>query len=718
MTNERQGPTSSQKTNADSKMKDAALAYAAKGWPIFAVKADKTPYTENGVLDATTNPQKIEEMWARWPNANIALDVGGASMMVLDLDPGHSMEELEKNVGPVPVTQLRARTPRGGAHLYLAIGEHEVVAPSASKLAPHVDVRSFHSYVLLPPSATADGAYAWEDERKPAYRTDEILRLANSGKEKHQDRDKWIIDADLPENVASAIKWLREEAKIGIVGQGGDHTTYATAAHMRSFGISQELAIDLLWEHWCPRCSPPWSPDDIDNLGQKVENAYCYAISQPGNITPAFRVAKNTALFTPKPKLVWNDGEDVDWEDWNSPTQKDLADLEREREETLRPPSLFEAMQAATGNDVSSFPEIPLYDLDELASLPAPEWDMKWIIGRAKMGMIVGMWGQYKTFIALDMAISLAGQLPWPAIADIGCKQYTIPKHRRVLYIAAEGGAAEYRQRLEAALENRKGIELDQVKRNFVLAGASAPLDTIAGQRAIADVVERATKKMGGPPEVIFCDTLAKSMAGEENSNTDMGKLQRVAAAIQRMLECSFIFIHHTGKGSDKSGRGASSMPAGLDFQIHVDGEEATKVATVNVVKQKDAPAEKNIILQGRIVGNSLAFTRVSEKPSNPKDLMKDFLRQSLVEIIEEHEGRPLSTTQLVEKLAPAAIPDFDTLEGEVQRRSIERLRSQLRRDLFDPKRAKSPAAEDFRDSFREGQGQNTKWRFKDFLGS
>ncbi len=164
-----------------AKMKDAALAYAAKGWPIFPANAQKAPYTENGVLDATTNPQKIEEMWARWPNANIALDVGGASMMVLDLDPGHSMEELEKNVGPVPVTQLRARTPREGKHLYLAIGEREVVAPSASKLAPHVDVRSFHSYVLLPPSATADGAYAWEDERKPAYRTDEILRLDNSG---------------------------------------------------------------------------------------------------------------------------------------------------------------------------------------------------------------------------------------------------------------------------------------------------------------------------------------------------------------------------------------------------------------------------------------------------------------------------------------------------------------------------------------------------------
>jgi len=221
------------------------------------------------------------------------------------------------------------------------------------------------------------------------------------------------------------------------------------------------------------------------------------------------------------------------------------------------------------------------------------------------------------------MAVALAGQLPWPAVADKGCKQYAVPMPRRVLYIAAEGGAAEYHQRLEAALGNRKEIDRDQVKRNFVLATASAPLDTTAGQKAIADAIERATEKMGGPPEVIFCDTLAKSMAGEENSNTDMGKVQRVTAAIQRALECSFIFVHHTGKDGEKSGRGASSMPAGLDFLLHVTGEETTKVATVNVEKQREAPYEKNIILQGRVVDNSLAFARIA----NPLNISADYAR-------------------------------------------------------------------------------------------
>ncbi len=159
-------------------------------------------------------------------------------------------------------------------------------------------------------------------------------------------------------------------------------------------------------------------------------------------------------------------------------------------------------------------------------------------------------------------------------------------------------------------------------------------------------------------------------------------------------------------------------MPAGLDFLLHVTGEEATKVATVNVEKQKDAPAEKNIILQGRGVGQSLAFARVAEKPSNPKEQLTHWYRQRLAEIIEERQGQTLSTTQLVEELAPDAIPDFDTLKGEPRRKALERLRQKLRRDLFDPKRAKSAEAEDFRDRYREGYGQKTKWRHKDAMGS
>ena len=139
-----------------SDMKEAALEYAAKGWPVFPIdparKSGKEPYRgSHGVLDATTDPKQITKWWTAHPDANIAMDVGGAQMMVLDLDPGHNIKELEKNVGPLPKTKLQARTPRGGRHLFYSLDNDKYVSPSTNKLADHVDVRSFNpmSFCIL-----------------------------------------------------------------------------------------------------------------------------------------------------------------------------------------------------------------------------------------------------------------------------------------------------------------------------------------------------------------------------------------------------------------------------------------------------------------------------------------------------------------------------------------------------------------------------------------
>ena len=70
-------------------MLDAALAYAARGWPVFACGRDKKPLTARGVLDATTNVARITAMWANHPDANIAFHPGGIDWMVLDDDPGY-----------------------------------------------------------------------------------------------------------------------------------------------------------------------------------------------------------------------------------------------------------------------------------------------------------------------------------------------------------------------------------------------------------------------------------------------------------------------------------------------------------------------------------------------------------------------------------------------------------------------------------------------------
>ena len=66
----------------------------------------------------------------------------------------------------------------------------------------------------------------------------------------------------------------------------------------KSFGISEALAFDLMWEHWNPRCIPPWSAEEVDHFEQKIENGYAYNTSPPGNVTAAYRTARSVALFS------------------------------------------------------------------------------------------------------------------------------------------------------------------------------------------------------------------------------------------------------------------------------------------------------------------------------------------------------------------------------------------------------------------------------------
>ena len=183
-------------------MLEAARAYAKRGLPVFPVKPlEKTPLFKGSFHDATTDLAKITEVWTANPDANIGMEPGAVHQMVLDYDPGHDLAVVEQNVGPLPDTQRR-----NPGHL---VGDSTTGSPPTTarssqrqrpKIAPHVDVRSHRSYVLLPPSKTKDGDYKWERDGKPAYRTDEMVRVANSAMEKHEDRDNWLIEPDIKAN--------------------------------------------------------------------------------------------------------------------------------------------------------------------------------------------------------------------------------------------------------------------------------------------------------------------------------------------------------------------------------------------------------------------------------------------------------------------------------------------------------------------------------------
>ncbi len=210
---------------------EAALAYAARGWPVFPCnpknkqpllardidEATRKPIPNSGgVTKASTDPTQIATWWAKWPRALIGLatghptiDAGGMRLFVVDFDPRTdpdtgevwTMErlecDLEAQLGePLPPT-LAALTPSDGVHAYLLQGDDGPPITNRGNLPAHVDVRGLGGYVIAPPSVMGPNAvkdqgglrYRWHRKepiggiaRAPA-RLIEILRERKGGEE-------------------------------------------------------------------------------------------------------------------------------------------------------------------------------------------------------------------------------------------------------------------------------------------------------------------------------------------------------------------------------------------------------------------------------------------------------------------------------------------------------------------------------------------------------
>ena len=557
---------------------EAALMYAGRGWPVFPTRPDKTPLTKHGVMDATTSEKKIREWFTTNPFANVAIDVGGAGMMVLDLDPGHDVGDLEAVVGKLPATQMRAKTPRGGEHLFFRLDEGEVIPPSVSKLSAHVDVRSFNSYVLVYPSRTHDGVYEWEPATvRPAHRTDTMAEVSSkTARMKSQDRDNWIIEPDIPENVASAVRWLKDESKIAVEGLGGDATAYATAAYMKSLGISQPMASSLMWEHWNPRCDPPWSSGEWEHFDNKIENAYAYNTSPPGNLTQAYRAERLAREFQPVQRTT-EDGK---------------------------------GREMRVGR-------FRFADWHGVGEAKPPSWLLDGVLQERSYGIVYGAPGSFKSFITLDMALAVAVGPNWPWTSAWTPK---LDYAGTVLYVAGEG-RAQMMNRIRAWSNTHNG---GKPVETFYLAD---PVPMIGSQEDVDLFVQGAMAMNPDGYDLVVIDTIGRGMMGlNENSQEDASKFTHLVERIQYgMGDAAVLAVHHVGKDTSKGVRGSTVFQADADVLIMVEREGKAKEVKLTMTKQKDAEEwpeplmvnASDVMLEEATQTSSLVITKAEKTTYN-----------------------------------------------------------------------------------------------------
>ncbi len=119
----------------------------------------------SGVRDASRDARVIVAWWSFAPLANVAVATGPVSgLVVLDLDRGGdaSLRRLEAEHGALPRT-VCCITGSGGSHLWFH--SREPGLRNRVRIAPGLDVRAEHGYVLAPPSLHASGRrYRWSKQ--------------------------------------------------------------------------------------------------------------------------------------------------------------------------------------------------------------------------------------------------------------------------------------------------------------------------------------------------------------------------------------------------------------------------------------------------------------------------------------------------------------------------------------------------------------------------
>ena len=517
-----------------------ARAYAEAGIPVFPCVANgKRPATTNGFHDASTDLNDIDAWWTENPAYNLAICPANSNLFVVDIDPGADLSILDK----LPATYT-VRTPRGGWHFY-----YEGVGKStASKLAKHVDTRSIGGYVLVAPSVTDEGIYSVEKDIDyaglPTW-IEPLLAVADTVVKAATD------EKDLPANIERARTLLHRyvnQGRVATEGQGGDDLTYRVCCEMLDLGLSIDKAVEVMDERWNQSCEPPWSDEE---LRLKLENAAKFQQNEAG----AYAVQPAQEVF----------GE----------LAKHLSPEEKEK--------------------LSRF---HFKDESEMDDEPDPKWLVKDLISERSTVMMFGASGSYKSFLALDICLSIA----------TGAEVFGSPTEAGLVFYGALEGRAHLRK-ARKAWRVLKGTE-GKIDNFFV---GNAPMIGVDGEmQEFGD--EIAKRCAGRKPSLIIIDTLSKSMAGlNENDAADAGKFIRFCDSLVEAFGCTVLAIHHNGKEENRGARGSSAFLAGFDTVLEVKAWKNTKAVAVHVRKHKDAEErETPWTFEGRVTGPSLTFEQTT----------------------------------------------------------------------------------------------------------
>ena len=232
--------------------------------------------------------------------------------------------------------------------------------------------------------------------------------------------------------------------------------------------------------------------------------------------------------------------------------------------------------------------------------LTQPQWLIEDILEEESLIGLIGSSGSGKSFLAIDMACSIAsGMLFHGRATTLGT----------VLYVASEG-----KRGLTARVEtwcHKYGISSENLDLHI-----SKQKLLMHDNNAVRDVLNEAN--LIGNVRLIIIDTLARSFGGHnENSTQDMNHFISNCDKL-KAEQRSIMIVHHSGHSAERA-RGNSAFYAALDAELSV--KKTNRDIAVKCTKMKDAPefdAMNFLLVQTKIERDHQVFQSCHLEETTP----------------------------------------------------------------------------------------------------
>lgn len=274
------------------------------------------------------------------------------------------------------------------------------------------------------------------------------------------------------------------------------------------------------------------------------------------------------------------------------------------------------------------------------ADLPDTTAQHPWLIDQlwaaAGVGIVGGAPKCCKSWLALDMAVSVASATP-----ALGC--FRVAHQGGVLCYLAEDAVAGVKARLGGLCRSR-GVDLRALPLDVITA-PSLRLDLAADQRRLDRTVRAVA------PRMLLLDPFVRLHRMDENHSGDVSALLGYLRQIQREHDVAVVVVHHARKNGSVAAAGQALRGSG-DFHAWGDSNlylRRTRDQLLLTIEHRAAPAPDPVSLalvhDGKAMDAHLVVTNPAATqathPLTNHDLDADALRAI------QQAGAPLSRTAL-----------------------------------------------------------------------